>query len=180
MTDAIPAGGPTQDEVMALSIFKMGLGQTDTILDLGCGTGKVSIAVAEQVNKVWAVDRRPEAIAYAESAAKDAGRENIAFFCGEGLEFLKTAPVFDCAFVGGSQRIEEILPILSKKVRRVIVVNAVLVSTLATVITTMQSLGIFQEVVHVQVSRSHILGKSLMFKPIDPVYIIVGKGAACS
>lgn len=180
MADTIPAGGPTQDEVMALSLFKMGLEPADCMLDLGCGTGKVSIAAAGQVKKVWAVDRRLEAVAYAEAAAKTAGRENIAFFCSEGLDFLKTAPVFDCAFVGGSQQIEKILPILSKKVRRGIVVNAVLVNTLETVITTMQSLGIFQEVVHVQVSRSHILGKSLMFKPIDPVDIIVGKGAACS
>jgi cobalt-precorrin-6B (C15)-methyltransferase len=180
MGNAIPAGGPTQDEVMALCLFKMDLEPTDTMLDLGCGTGKVSIAVSAQVKKVWAVDRRPEAITYAKEAAKVAGRENIEFFCGEGLDFLKTAPVFDCAFVGGSQQIEDILPLLSKKVRRVIVVNAVLVSTLTSVTTTMQSLGIFREVVHVQVSRSHTLGKSLMFKPIDPVYIIVGKGGSCS
>ena len=130
MADAIPAGGPTQDEVMALSLFKMSLESADSMLDLGCGTGKVSIAAAGQVKKVWAVDRRREAVAYAEAAAKAADRKNIAFFCSEGIDFLKTAPVFDCAFVGGSQQIEDILPILSKKVRRVIVVNAVLVRTL--------------------------------------------------
>jgi cobalt-precorrin-6B (C15)-methyltransferase len=44
----------------------------------------------------------------------------------------------------------------------------------------MQRLGIFREAVHVQVSRSYPLGQSIMFKPIDPVYIIVGSGAACS
>ncbi len=83
-------------------------------------------------------------------------------------------------FVGGSQQIETILPVLAKKVRRVIVVNAVLVSTLATVTATMQRLGIFKEAIHVQVARSHLLGQSMMFKPIDPVYVIVGSGAACS
>ncbi|MDD1701608.1 MAG: methyltransferase domain-containing protein [Methanoregula sp.] len=180
MGETMPAGGPTQDEIMAVSFFYMGLKPGDTVLDLGCGTGKISIAASMTAEKVYAVDRRPEAIEYAAGAAKKAGRKNIDFFPGEAADFLKSDRVFDCAFVGGSQQIETILPVLSRKVRRVIVVNAVLVSTLATVTKTMQDLGIFREVVHVQVSRSHVLGKSMMFKPIDPVYIIVGSGAACS
>jgi len=180
MGDRVPAGGPTRDEIMAVSLFKMAITSSDTILDLGCGTGKVAIAAAGQAKKVYAVDRRPEAIAYAQEAARESGADNIEFFCGEAADFLASAPLADCAFVGGSQQIEMILPVLAKKVRRVIVVNAVLVSTLATVTATMQALGIFREAVHVQVSHSHALGKSFMFKPIDPVYIIVGAGAACS
>jgi cobalt-precorrin-6B (C15)-methyltransferase len=180
MGDAMPAGGPTQDEIMAVSLFKMGITANDTVLDLGCGTGKVSIAIAGRARKVWAVDRRPEAVAYAQKAAAEAGAKNIEFFCGEAADFLATAPVVDCAFVGGSQQIETILPVLAKKVRRVLVVNAVLLSTLTAVTATMQSLGIFREAVHVQVARSHVLGKSMMFKPIDPVYIIIGDGTACS
>ncbi|WP_292424444.1 methyltransferase domain-containing protein [Methanoregula sp.] len=180
MVNTMPAGGPTHDEVMAISLFKMELRNGDTMLDLGCGTGKVSIAAARLAKKVYAVDRRPEAITYASDAAKHAGVTNIEFYSGEAAGFLATAPVVDCAFVGGSQQIETILPVLSRKVRRVIVVNAVLVSTLATVTATMQRLGIFREAVHVQVSRSYPLGQSIMFKPIDPVYIIVGSGAACS
>lgn len=179
MGDTVPAGGPTQDEIMAISFLKMGLLAGDTVLDLGCGTGKVSVAAAGLAKKVYAVDRRPEAIAYATGAADKAGLNNIEFYCGEATDFLSDAPLFDCAFVGGSQQIETILPVLAKKVRRTIVVNAVLVSTLATVTSTMQRLGIFREAVHVQVSRSHELGKSMMFVPIDPVYIIVGSGVAC-
>jgi len=180
MGDAMPAGGPTQDEVMAVSLFKLGLKPGDTMLDLGCGTGKVSIFAAGLVKKVYAVDRHPEAVAYAKNAAESAGITNIEFFCGEATDFLKNSPLFDCAFVGGSRQIETVLPVLAQKVRGVIVVNAVLVSTLASVTATMQRLGIFREAVHVQVARSYILGKSIMFKPVDPVYIIVGSGVACS
>jgi cobalt-precorrin-6B (C15)-methyltransferase len=39
------AGGPTQDEIMAVSLFKLGLISSDTVLEIGCGTGKVSVAV---------------------------------------------------------------------------------------------------------------------------------------
>jgi cobalt-precorrin-6B (C15)-methyltransferase len=55
-------GGPTQDEIMAVSLLKLGLCPTDTVLEIGCGTGKVSVAMAKRVKKVYALDRRPEAI----------------------------------------------------------------------------------------------------------------------
>ncbi len=59
-------------------------------------------------------------------------------YSGEALDFPASAPVSGSAFMGGSQQIETILPILSGKVRRVIVANAVLVSTRATVTAAMQ------------------------------------------
>jgi len=180
MSGPVPPGGPTQDEIMAISLFKMGLKSDDTVLDLGCGSGKISIAAAGVAKTVYSVDRRTEAIEYTKKAAAESGRKNIEFYCGEGLKFLESSPVFDCAFVGGTKGIESMLPILARKVRRIIVVNAVLVNSLAAVTATMNDLGIFREVILVQVSRSKQLGKSMMFKPIDPVYVIVGSGAACS
>jgi cobalt-precorrin-6B (C15)-methyltransferase len=38
----------------------------------------------------------------------------------------------------------------------------------------MQDLGIFNEAVHVQISKSYELAGGIAFKPINPVYIIVG------
>jgi cobalt-precorrin-6B (C15)-methyltransferase len=68
---------------------------------------------------------------------------------------------------------------LTKKVRRTIVINAVLLSTLDQALKSMKQLGIFCEVIQVQVTRSYEIAGSIMFKPIDPVYVIVGKGTAC-
>ena len=39
----------------------------------------------------------------------------------------------------------------------------------------MKKLGIFDEVVHVSVSRSAPIAGETMFKPENPVYIVVGK-----
>lgn len=173
------AGGPTQDEIMAVSLFKLGLRSTDTLLEIGCGTGKISIAAAGKVKKVYSIDKRPEAVTIARDAAEKAGVRTIDFFCSDAMDFLASDQIFDCAFVGGTQQIARILPILAKKVRRSIVVNAVLLSTLAQTVTTMQELDMFCEVVQVQVSRSYGIAGSIMFKPIDPVYVIVGMGSAC-
>jgi cobalt-precorrin-6B (C15)-methyltransferase len=173
------AGGPTQDEIMAVSLFKLGLRSTDTVLEIGCGTGKVSVAAAQRVKKVFSLDKRPEAIKTAREAAEKNPLHNIEFFCTDAVDFLASDRIFDCAFVGGTQQLARILPVLAKKVRRTIVVNAVLLSTLSQAVVTMQQLGILCEVVQVQVARSHAIAGSIMFKPIDPVYVIVGKGTAC-
>jgi cobalt-precorrin-6B (C15)-methyltransferase len=177
--DTIP-GGPTQDEILAISLFKLGIRQGDLVLDCGCGTGKVALAMAQRAGSVVALDRRKEAIRFARKQAQESGSTNIEFLHQETAEFLGTDErIFDCAFVGGSYGLTGFLPVLAQRVRRRIVVNAVLVSTLAAAVSSMQDLGIFEEVVQIQASRSHELAGSFMFRPIDPVYIIVGKGGAC-
>jgi len=174
------SGGPTKDEVMAISLFKLGLLEGDIFADIGCGTGKISLAVSHRASTVYAIDRRKEAIELAREKSERIGAGNIRFFHGEATDFLTTIDQLDCAFIGGSGNLERVLRILHTIGTRSIVVNAVKVETLHLAITTMEQLGIFKEAVHVQVSRSSPLGGGTMFKPIDPVFIIVGGTQPCS
>lgn len=165
---------------MAISLQKLGLRTGETAADIGCGTGKVAIAMSERAGRVYAVDRRPEAIAHAREQAARAGAENIDFFEGDAVDFLQGIDALDCAFVGGSRRLREVLGLLSGKVAGRIVVNAVMVETLHEAIATMRGLGIFVEAVHVQVARTAPIAGGVMFSPLDPVYIVVGGGPGCS
>lgn len=177
--DTIP-GGPTQDEILAVSLYKLGIRSGDLVLDCGCGTGTVAIAMAQTAGRVVAIDRRAEAIRFARKQSKNSGLSNIEFHNAEAAEFLEADDrLFDCAFVGGSRGLATFLPVLAQRVRRRIVVNAVLLSTLEAAVASLQDLGILKEVVHIQASRSHALAGSFLFRPIDPVYIIVGGGRAC-
>jgi cobalt-precorrin-6B (C15)-methyltransferase len=168
-------GGPTQDEILAISLAKMDLREGDVVADIGCGTGKVAIAAAGRAARVIAVDRRPEAIAVAREAIGKAGYANIDLIQAEAAEMLEGVASLDCAFVGGSGDLEQVLELLSSRLRRNVVVNAVLLETLHRAVETLRALGFAVEVVHVQVSRSRPLAGGMMLEPKNPVYIITGR-----
>jgi cobalt-precorrin-6B (C15)-methyltransferase len=44
-------GGPTQDEVMAVSLAKLGIRPGDRVVDVGCGTGKVAVAISKTAER---------------------------------------------------------------------------------------------------------------------------------
>ena len=169
------AGGPTQDEVMAVSLQKMGIKAGDVVADIGCGTGKVAIAMGEIAGKVYAIDVRMEAIEASQVNVDAWGCSNVEVRHQDGLEFLKGCGHLDGAFVGGTKHLKEMLGLLKDRVTGRIVINAVLLSSLNQAVESLVELGIFKEVVQVQVSRSYGLGGSVMFRPIDPVFIIVGE-----
>ncbi len=174
-----PAAGETQDEVLAVDLFKLDLRSTDLIVDIGCGSGKVAIAAAAKVAMVFAIDRNPGAVGYAREQAARAGRGNIDFFEGEALEFLQCIRRYDAAFVGGTAGITEFLPVLAEKVKRRIVVNAVRLETLCDAVAAMKSAGIFLDITQLQVSRSRPLAGGLRFEPGNPVWIVTGEGGPC-
>ncbi len=171
-------GGPTKDEILAVSLAKLALRPDDIFADIGCGTGRIAVSAAPSVKKVYAVDLRQEAVACSRQLAEEKGVDNIEISCENGVELLRRISRLDTAFVGGSRDLPLVLSLLAEKRVRTVVVNAVLLSTLSEAVTALQQLSIFREVVQVQVSRSSPLAGSIMFRPLDPVFVIVG-GCPC-
>lgn len=169
------SGGPTQDEVMAISLFKLALKDGDTIADIGCGTAKVAIEASRTCGQVYAIDARDEAVEVALHNVRSSHADRVHVLKGNAIDVLPGLGRLDGAFVGGSQDLDEVLHVLAGQVTGRIVVNAVLLRTLHQAVSTMQELGIFEEIVQVAISRSYPLADSFMFRPIDPVYIIVGR-----
>jgi cobalt-precorrin-6B (C15)-methyltransferase len=167
-------GGPTQEEVMAISLAKLAIRPSDIVADIGCGTGRVAIAASKLAGRVHAIDRREEAIRHAERAAAEAGAGNISFHLGEAAEILPTLGRIDRAFVGGTRQLRGVLTQLAGSGTERIVVNAVRTAALQEAITVMEELRIFEEALLVQVSRTYPIGGGHMFRPIDPIFVIVG------
>ncbi len=171
-----PAGTPTQPEIIAVALSKLGLKTDDVFADIGCGSGSVSISAAGITGQVYAIDDRDEAINAAKENVKERGITNIRILKGEASEIIPGLDI-DCAFVGGSRNIEEVLDMLARKTHR-FVVSAVRFETAALALDTMKKNDSFRELIQITISRGHELAGGTMLKPENPVFLLVG-GKEC-
>lgn len=54
----------------------------DTIVDLGCGTGQLTLPLASKVGRALGVDPEPDMLGHAEAAAREVAATNIEWICG--------------------------------------------------------------------------------------------------
>jgi cobalt-precorrin-6B (C15)-methyltransferase len=171
-----PPGTPTQPEIIAVALSRLELKKDDVFADIGCGSGSVSISAAGLVRQVYAIDNRDEAISATKENIKERGITKIKVLKGEASALLPDLDI-DCAFVGGSKNIENVLDLLMRKTRR-FAVSAVRLETVAVAIKIMKQNERFIELIHIQISRGHQLGGGTMLNPENPVFLIVG-GEPC-
>ena len=75
----------------AQRLYEAAIGQAeitkeDTVLDLYCGVGTITLCMAKAAGKVIGVEVVPQAVADAKDNAKRNGIENAEFFCGDAGE----------------------------------------------------------------------------------------------
>ena len=66
-----------------LALDMAALGRADTVLDLYCGTGTITLTMARRAGKVYGVEVVEAAIADARENARANGVENVEFFCAD-------------------------------------------------------------------------------------------------
>ena len=174
------SGGPTKPEVISVSLSKLDLCEGDTFVDLGCGTGAVSIQASKmkQGLKIYAIDARSEAIDTASRNFETYQVPDVNLIHGEATSVLTENTdigTIDCAFIGGTKNIDQVLKLLVDKGVKNLVINAVRIETVVKAMQKMRDMGIFDEVLHLSVSHGASIAGETMFKPDNPVYIIVGK-----
>lgn len=165
-----PRGTPTPPEIIAVALSKLDLKPTDVFADIGCGSGSVSIAAAPFVKHVYAIDKREEAVRATNENIK--GINNISVLKGNAISILADIDI-DCAFVGGSKNLKQVLGLLIKQGAR-FVVSAVRVETSALALEILKKNDRFREITHIQVSKGCELEGGTMFKPENPIFLILG------
>jgi cobalt-precorrin-6B (C15)-methyltransferase len=157
--------GPSKEEIRVLTISKARLSEGSIVVDVGCGTGGLTVEAALQVTpkgKVFAVDNDENAIELTKTnVARFAVQNTVQVIRGKAPEALKNLPQVDAILVGGSQSLREVIRASHQKLKKNgrIVVNAILLETGYTALDEI---------------------KKLSFKEVDAITVFVAKGKKVS
>ncbi len=168
----------TKEEVRALTISKLRLKSDSILLDVGAGTGSVSIEAALicDKGKVISIERNLEGIELIKKNAEKFNVSNINILEGKAPDDLKNITNFNRVFIGGSGgRLRDILEYCSLNMTNggVIVVNAIAIETLYKAINLYKAMNFSNiDVTSITVAKGKSIGRYTMMEGLNPIYII--------
>lgn len=177
-SDAVP--GPTKEEIRVISIAKARLSEGNTVLDVGCGTGGLTVEAALQVGgkgKVYAIDEDEQAVALTKSNVTKFGVEHIVVVSkARAPEGLIAMPNADAVFIGGGgANLRVIIQTAHYKLKPTgrIVINAILLETATTAVAELKALG-YQDidVASISVAKGKQIPSGTMMIARNPVTVI--------
>lgn len=172
----------TKQEVRAVALAKLRLTATDTMWDVGAGTGSVSIeaALVARAGSVWSVERNAAGVRLIRENADAFGCGNVHAVPGVAPDALAKLPVPDAVFVGGSAgELPSIVEAALEKNSQVrLCVPCVTVETL-TEACALLSGSRFKgfEACQVSAARAEAVGSHHLMKAQNPVFLVSARGA---
>lgn len=166
----------TKEEIRILAISKMALEPNHRVLDIGGGTGSVSIQASKFSNQVITIEKDPEALELLYKNKEKFKADNVTIIEGEALQIEgQITDQFDTIFIGGSGgNMVEILHAYTKKLKEngKIVLTFITIKNLYEAYETLTELGYEMAFNQVQVSRGK--SKLLMLLAENPIFILWG------
>ncbi len=94
----------TKADIRALCLSRLALRETDTVWDIGAGSGAVSIEMAEQAwrGRVFAIEKDVDCLCYLHENIVRFGVLNVEIVAGEAPAALTGLPAPSAVFLGGS------------------------------------------------------------------------------
>ncbi|NIM25440.1 MAG: precorrin-6Y C5,15-methyltransferase (decarboxylating) subunit CbiT [Nitrososphaeria archaeon] len=169
----------TKEEIRTIQLSKARLKPTQTVYDIGCGSGSISIEAALQVEesgKVIAIDYDSNAIELTKKNIEKFELSNISVIFGNAKEKIQELEDADAIFIGGTGGdTQEIVKLSQQKLKPGgrIVIGIILIETLYSVLQILDDLS-FQsvDITQVTISKSRKTSKGTMMLARNPVTII--------
>lgn len=167
-------------ETRAIILSKLRLSPGDIALDLGCGSGSVTVEMALQAyeGRVIAVDQNPEALALTQINSRKFRLGNVETMEGDMLDCLDRIERFDKVFIGGGgpDRVPPLLrKIWQKNPRARVVASALLLETVHALVQGFQEQGADYELVQIGMSRAKRFSERHGMIAENPIFIISGE-----
>jgi len=176
-SDKVP--GPTKEEIRVITISKARLREGAYVLDVGCGTGGLTVEAALQVGykgKVFAIDEDEEAIKLTRSnVEKFDAQDVVEIIHGKAPDAIPSMPKLDVVIIGGSKNLREVMQASFEKLKAGgrIVVNAILLETATTALDEIKKLNAKDiDVISVVVAKGKDIGSGTMMLARNPITIV--------
>ena len=175
-TESVPI---TKEEIRAIQISKARLSPDQTVLDIGCGSGSITVEAGLQVEsggKVVGVDLDPNAIELTNRNLKKFGVDNATLILGNAKEKISDLPEADAIFIGGTGGdTQEIVQLCEDKLKSGgrIVIGVILIETLYAVLQTIEKLKFDAiDITQITIGKSRKTSTGTMMLARNPVTVI--------
>ena len=175
-TESVPI---TKEEIRAIQISKARLSPGQTVLDIGCGSGSITVEAGLQVEtdgKVIGVDLDPNAIELINRNLKKFGIDNTTLILGNAKEKISELPEADAIFIGGTGGdTQEIVQLCEDKLKSGgrIVIGVILIETLYAVLQTIEKLEFDSiDITQITIGKSRKTSTGTMMLARNPVTVI--------
>lgn len=172
----------TKQEVRAAALAKLAVRPTDTLWDVGAGTGSVSVelALAAPRGRVFAVECGQEACALIRSNKQKFSAWNLQLIEGRAPQALRELPAPDGVFIGGTKgELDAIVgAALDKNPNARICISAIALETLSAAVAALTARGLEAQVAQIAVSRTKPAGSLHLLMASNPTFLITGSGHA--
>ena len=169
----------TKEEVRTIQIGKARLKSGQTVYDVGCGSGSISVEAAIQIEssgKVLAIDYDENAVELTKKNIKKFNLSNISVIFGNAKEKILDLEEADAIFIGGTGGdTKEIVEISQNKLKAGgrIVIGIILIETLYSVLKVLDKLKFESiDITQVTISKSRKTSTGTMMLARNPVTII--------
>lgn len=172
--------GPTKEEIRSIILYKSEVKETETIVDIGCGTGGLSTEFSLKAKKVYSIDSNKEAINITKENIRKLGNiEKVELIHNDGLSALETInEKIDIGIIGGSNGdLKEIITKIDEKLNKNgrIIIPSILLDTKLESVNILKNLNYTPEIIEVNISEGKILKRGIMMLSKNPIGIVSAK-----
>jgi cobalt-precorrin-6B (C15)-methyltransferase len=166
----------TKEDIRALVISKLRLRQDSSAIDVGCGSGSITVELCLQTKgKVYAIDFDQKAVELTKKNLQKFG-VSAETILGKAQDVLPTLPQVDAAIIGGTwgdtRQVMELVVSKLKKGGR-IVIDTILIETMYQALATISELGLIEvDITQVTISKARKVTTGTMMLARNPVMII--------
>jgi cobalt-precorrin-6B (C15)-methyltransferase len=173
-TEQVPI---TKEDVRALVVSKLRLKEHSSAIDIGCGSGSITVELCLQTNesKIYAIDFDEKAIELTRKNLLKFG-VNAEVILSKAQDILPLLPQVDAIVIGGTWgNIEQIIQLSIAKLNKGgrLVIDTILVETVYKAITTINEIRLDEvDITQVTIAKARKVTTGTMMLARNPVMII--------